>query len=202
MEQYLVKTNSFHFKLMEIALGKHERDVYVSDVLGIASDGAGGNVVLSQEEIDERNPYKAWREMHDDAAARQKVEERSAAEASDRARKAAKREEELEHAKKLAKIEIETHAAKARIASEIAVGRKRPHRKPKTASQRRHENKIRELSDQGLEGLAYCFAMKAAREQTPPYMQVVGCPREYPDAYKMPKFCKRINDEKTRVCRK
>jgi hypothetical protein len=86
--------------------------------------------------------------------------------------------------------------------SPIASSRKssRPVRRRKKHRLSTSEEKILEILKKGeLRGIVYCHALEL--ENIPPRMEWIkeGCPAAYPEAYKNPKWRKRIQDEKCRL---
>ena len=60
---------------------------------------------------------------------------------------------------------------------------------------------IREIAATGVTGQVYADALDAKHLKPPPnWIHKEGCPRSYPDAYKQPKWAKRINREKSEYC--
>jgi hypothetical protein len=53
-----------------------------------------------------------------------------------------------------------------------------------------------------LEGLDYCVAMDDRKAPIPQAWLQQNCPRSYVQAYKLPKWKQRINDEKYRMTKK
>ena len=61
---------------------------------------------------------------------------------------------------------------------------------------------IRELLSLGLKGMDYCRAVDDCQIPTRRDWQREGCPNSYAQAYRHPKWRKRIQDEKTRLSRR
>ena len=80
---------------------------------------------------------------------------------------------------------------------------KRQRRKKRNLTKREADilKMLKADTERKLRGLVYCFALEQQKIPPSPEWIVDGCPMTYPEAYKLKKWCHRIQDEKSRLSR-